>query len=151
MSVEMHAVLRVGSIFRSFDRLRKMDKRKVFREARKPTRVDQRKHDKEAQGPSGRWPPLASTTLERRSRGKRGRKSRKILGRLPRALLFRHDDKHLVVTSRARKKIVLTHQKGATVGHGARVPERRFLWISSWLVREVKTLFERALVAAWRR
>ncbi len=163
-ALDVKATVRITGPLTVFDHLRRIDLRKTFRELGKPTRIDQRQHHVAERGPAHRWPALAASTIARNRypRATKGRKraggrwrkklpsisavmGRKLLRRLPAALISRASSHSLIVFSRVRWSGV--HQEGGRAGHGARIPQRQFLWISPWLVRYAIAAFERALAA----
>jgi len=157
----------------AFRRMSELDKAKVFRGLKLPTRIDQRQHHQAERAPSARWPALAPSTIERnkyaratkgrkraigKGRGQRWRKSlgrisavmgRKLLRRLPGAILASVTSRSLIWRSRVGWASV--HQFGGRAGNGARIPQRQFLWISPWLERTAREHFEKALVATFTR
>lgn len=149
--VDVKAVVRLGTVRDMFGRLQRLNIRKVFGELRKPARVDQNQHWRALQAPDGKWPPLAPSTVERRTRprgrDKNGRNRswpKRLLGRFPTSLQMLPSQRSLIVRSRI-KKFDWIHQAGGIAGHGARIPRRQYLWISNWLLKETKLHFERAL------
>jgi phage gpG-like protein len=143
----LEATVSIGGVLRRLEDMGRTDRRKAFSAARKPARVDQRDHAKKQEAARGRWPGLAASTLARRAQGKKRRRGRKMLGRLPAALVMRHDADKLTITSRAKWGGI--HQGGGRGGKGARIPARQFLWVSRELLREVKRVFVAAYKAAW--
>lgn len=132
-------------------RIAKVDIKQTFKRIEPSARADQQKHDRELEGPDGKWPPLAASTLERRTRP-RGRDKKgknrswptKLLGRMPKAIRSTPTNRSLTVRSRIAR-FGYIHQAGGRAGHGARIPRRQYLWISSWLLRQVEEQFRRAL------
>lgn len=104
----------------------------AFRSLKKPLRDDQRDHAKQKEGPEGKWPPRAASTIERAR--KRGKRLRKPMGRLPTAVAYRAGSGGLVAESRAAWSGV--HQEGGRVGYGSRIPARPFLWFSESFLRK---------------
>lgn len=142
----------IRTILGAFDRIRRVDTKKVLSDLRGPARFDQRHHWRKEESPRGHWRGLAASTLERRKR-KRGmdRKSgknrswpKKLLGRFPNALQAQVSARELRIISRV-KRFSMVHQEGGSVGHGAYVPARQYLWISSWLISQIRTYFEKRL------
>lgn len=150
---DIQIVVTAGSVFAAFDRLRRIDTRKVFQRLRPDARKDQREHADKQEGPDGAWPPLAPSTIERRARmaktSKRNAKPRKILGRVPAALTSKISAKSLILMSRI-KRWSMVHQRGARVGRGSIVPRRQYLWISHNLRKATKREFESALAKVFR-
>jgi hypothetical protein len=165
---DVKATVYVGDVLKMFRRLGKVDTRKVFLELRGPARFDQRKHDREEHSPSRKWPALAASTVARnryartsvrkggKNKGKRYTLSKawtrpyakKLLGRMPSALRVNVTIRALTIRSRGKAGLGMSHQAGAIVGHGARVPQRQFLWISPWLGEQARKAFEKALTKA---
>lgn len=164
--IDVECTVRVDGIVAALHRLAKLDRTRVFKELRGPARFDQNHHDRTAEGPDGRWPALAASTLARnkwiRSRkgtkakarlpGSRRRrpKSRKLLGRLPRALESIVSAHSLAIRSRVRRGLGLVHQAGGRAGRGSRIPRRQYLWISDWLKEKARVAFQDALLRSWR-
>jgi phage gpG-like protein len=143
--VVIDAVVIKAPVLAAFARLKRIDGRKVFRDARKPLRGDLREHAKAQASPDGRWAPIASSTKERRARGK-GRR-RRLLGRLPTAIALTSGADFVRAVSRAKWSRI--HQDGGRAGHGAKIPARPFMWASKKLTRLVRDLFTAALSRAW--
>lgn len=130
----LHAVVNLG-VWNSIENaLRRPDLRKAFGKARKPTRGDQKDHRLKQVGSEGPWAPRAASTMAKRSSPSR-RRARKLLGRLPNALILTATRQSIV--ARSRVKWSLAHQRGGIVGHGARLPAREFLWPSDSLLLKV--------------
>jgi hypothetical protein len=151
---DVHATVRIGSVRDLFTRLARIDVRRVFEDLRGPAVFDQRHHWRKDEAPFGRWPGLAASTLERRSRprgrDKRGRNRswpKKLLGRFPTAVQSIASARSLVVRSRV-KRFSWIHQAGGRAGHGARIPSRQYMWISSFLREDARRLFQKALQKA---
>lgn len=154
--VDVTATVRIGNVRNMLIRLSRVDIRKAFRNLRGPATHDQRDHWKRDEAPFGRWPGLAASTLERRTRtrgrDKRGRKQRwpkKLLGRFPTATQSIASSHSLIVRSRV-KRFSWIHQAGGRAGHGARIPSRQYMWISKQLKEETRRMFMRALQQAAR-
>jgi phage gpG-like protein len=154
--VQVAAKVNIAGVVAAFGRMSTSDYTKVFREARKPARHDQADHAKREQAPTGRWPGLAPSTLERRTRARGRSKSgrnrnwpTKLLGRFPGSLRMMASSKHLIVRSRV-KRFSWIHQAGGVAGHGARIPARQYLWISTRLKKDVTALFRSFLLARFR-
>jgi hypothetical protein len=136
----------IGGVLRLFDRVKRRDQKRVFRDARKPVRVDLREHAKGQAGPRGRWPGLAASTLERKARGRHG--ARRLLGRLPNAVKMEHGP--TFVRAKSAVRWARAHAEGLQVGRGARLRARRWMWISRNLRREVARMLRAAVMRAWR-
>jgi len=141
------ATVGIRSVLDGFDRLRRTDSRKVFGASRRPMRDDVRDHAKQQSGPSGRWSPRAASTVERASHGRRRGGRGKLLGRLPRAIVVKATADSVRAESVVRWSQV--HNLGGRAGKGARIPARRFMWISKALKKTVRDLFKAALARAW--
>lgn len=141
----IETTVNIAPVMRSFDRLRRVDGRKVFREARKPMRVDIREHAKAKAGPDGGWAPLAASTKERRRRA--GRARGRLLGRLPNAAKI--STGFDFIRAEWLVKWSRVHWRGGRAGHGSRIRERDFAWIGKKLRRTVRDLYVAALDRAW--
>jgi hypothetical protein len=138
-------IVDIRPVLRAFDRVSKTDGRKVFSASRKPLRSDLREHAKDQSGPSGRWPGLAASTIERRARGPRRR--RKLLGRLPAAVRVTTGSDF--IRAEWMPKFSRLQKEGGRGGKNARIPGRDFAWLSKKVVRAVRDLFVAALDRAW--
>lgn len=153
--VDVRAVVYLGSVRSLFARLSRLQVKKTFNELKGPAVFDQRHHWNKIEAPWGKWPPLAPSTLERRTRprgidrkrGKRRSWPKRLLGRFPTAVKSIASGKSLVVESRV-KRFSMIHQRGGVAGHGARIPSRQYLWISDWLLRQAEKAFVKALQKA---
>lgn len=153
-AVDVRAVVYLGSVRSMFARLSRLDVKRTFNELKGPAVFDQRHHWNKIEAPWGKWPGLAPSTLERRTR-KRGRDKKgrnrswptRLLGRFPTAVKSTASGKSLVVESRV-KRFSMIHQEGGIAGHGAHIPSRQYLWISEWLIRQAEKAFLKALKKA---
>lgn len=102
----------------------------VFQKLRKPLLDDQRDHASRAEGPDGPWPGWRKYRGRWQSTGSHKR-SRRPLGKLPKATQTRHNSKSVYV--RSVVKWAKVHQEGGTAGKGAVEPARPFLWVSETL------------------
>ncbi len=120
----------------------------VFKELKKPFREDLKAHAKRQEGPDGKWPKHEASTLDRykRASGRRvkikgkgrqqgpvhrkiaRRRSRKLLGKLPSAVTFRARGGSILAVSKVPWSEVMN--TGGTVGRGAVLPKREFLFVS---------------------
>lgn len=141
-----------------------MDLRPVFRAVRRDLRADQRQHQRDRQGPDGRWAPLDPDTLRkrtrqgagRRHRGKMKRRRRKfgpVLGGLPRAFTISYG--RSFIRGSARPKWSGAHQPKSRsttrVGRGAQLKARPYLWASTGLLRVVARKAVDYMVTKWER
>jgi phage gpG-like protein len=94
-------------------------------------RADQRDHSKQKEGPDGKWP--ARKRLGSSTKKARRRNARKLLGKLPNAVVITASSTSVVARSRAAWSSV--HQDGGRAGKGAVIPRRQFLWISDELLQ----------------
>jgi phage gpG-like protein len=117
----------------------------AFREIGKAMRLDQRDHAKEREGPEGEWPKRSPRTLAKLRAG--GRRARRPLGKLVRAVTYRATKLGAVAESRIAWSGI--HQHGGVAGRGAKIPARPFLWISEKLFREAERILEVTLVRAF--
>lgn len=141
--------------------------RPAFREIRKPMRQDQRAHASEERGPGGAWPPRSPLTEARRkarNKGVRATKAmraiaitkfkkrptpKRILGRLPNAVVYVVGDLFIRATSRVPWSAA--QQDGGRVGRGAILPARPFLWLSSTLLGKARDVLGAFIVKGWQR
>jgi phage gpG-like protein len=137
--------------------------RPAFRELRAPLRADQRSHAKGQQGPNGSWPARSQLTESRRkahAKNARANKKRlhpkkfktrpipkRILGRLPGALLLEAGDLFVKAVSRVPWSGV--HQDGGNAGKRAKIPERTFLWLSDAIVAKAREVLLKHVLADW--
>lgn len=120
----------------------------VFRALRMPMRRDQRDHAVQEEGPEGNWPPRKGEKEVKRRAGKRkNRRARGMLGRLPNAVDIRSIG--ATVYARSRVKWARAHADGETVGRGAKLPARPFLWVSEDLGALANQLIAEHLGKAW--
>lgn len=138
----------------------------AFRELRKPMRSDQREHSKQQQGPDASWAARSPMTTARRDARARAQKRRaralhpskvttsrsmpkRILGRLPSAIMVIAGD--LFVRAVSRVPWAGVHQYGGTAGHGARIPQRTFLWLSDKLLETCRDVILDHVMDGWER
>jgi hypothetical protein len=141
----------------------------VFRALRRPARADQKAHGTSRQAPDGPWPPRARATIaradkrsmrihvstQRRRRTKKGagydirtmRRATNALGTLPTSLDARVRRDSLRLTSQVAWSEA--QRSGATVGHGAVIPPRDFLWFSEEFLGMAANGIEQFVVGAW--
>lgn len=151
---DVSCTVNIKQVIRAFDRIERIDTRKVFLELRGPARFDQRHHWRKDEAPDGHWPGLAASTIARR-RNKRGRDKqgrnrswpKKLLGRFPNALQSIAKTGSLVIRSRV-KRFSMVHQAGGRAGHGARIARRQYLWWSDWMKVQAVKAFRKALSSA---
>jgi phage gpG-like protein len=118
----------------------------VFAALRRPLLEDQRAHAMRAEGPEGAWPGWRKVRGRWRSNGGRSR-SRRPLGRLPRATQTRSSGRQVYVRSVVRWAWI--HQEGGTAGKGARIAARPFLWISTGLQSRAGQMIADHLARGW--
>ena len=120
----------------------------VFRRLKTPMRRDQRDHAVQEDGPEGGWPPRKGEKPAKRRAGKRkNRRARAILGRLPNAIEIRSIGQ--TVFARSKVKWARAHADGETVGRGAKLPARSFLWVSDELGALANQMIAEHLGKAW--
>lgn len=154
-AMDVRAVVYLGSVRNMFARLSRIDVKKTFSDLKGPAVFDQRHHWNKIEAPWGKWPGLAASTLERRTRprgidrrrGKRQSWPKRLLGRFPTAVKSIASGKSLVVESRV-KRFSMIHQVGGVAGHGAHIPSRQYMWISQWLLQQAEKAFIKALQRA---
>lgn len=117
----------------------------AFVELKTPLRLDQRDHAKKRQGPESIWAPRAQSTVARLATG--GHRPKRLLGKLPGAVTYSADATGVRGVSRARWSAA--QAEGASVGHGARLPSRPFLWISDDMFAKAENVLGAALVRAY--
>jgi phage gpG-like protein len=134
----------IGAVEKSFDALdaRGHHLGQAFRVIKTEMRADQKAHASQQQGPDGSWPARAASTIKHL-----GRSKRKLLGRLTSAVTYKATADGVTAVSRAPWSG--SHQEGDTVGHGAKLPARPFLWISDELAVRAILVIERVLLAAF--
>ena len=142
-----YAVLDLGDVERGLEAMRRRAHQlgPAFRELKKPLRLDQRDHAKKRQGPEALWAPRAASTAARLLTG--GHRPKKLLGRLPTAVSYLANATGVAGVSRARWSAA--QAEGATVGHGARLQPRVWLWISDDMLRTAEDVIGSALVRAY--
>lgn len=114
----------------------------TFQSLKAPMRDDQKEHAKQKVGPDSSWPPRLPSTIASHKK-----LPRKLLGRLPTAVSYKATG--YSVTAESLVKWSLAHQEGGTVGRGARLPARPFLWISDKLLEVAAEALTKALAAAF--
>lgn len=144
--VDIEAHVDITAIIRQMNRVGRFRTAPLMKALRKPTAEDQKRHRDQMRGPQGPWAPLAPSTLARYAR--MGiRRNRRLLAKLP--LVRRTTVKAAELIIKSPVKWSMAHFAGAIVGHGARLPQRQYWWISPQLKREIRRLAEAALIAHW--
>lgn len=128
----IEARVNLGPLARVLVALRTPDLRPVWREARKPIRRDIADHRAKQEGPDGAWAPRAAAT---KLRSRSGRRARRMLGRLPSANRTTTDPRRLVIRSMVAWSEA--QRTGATVGHGARIPGRDWMYVSDPVLGQI--------------
>lgn len=137
--------------------------RSVFVRLKKPFRDDIRGFQKRRMGPDGAWAPRAASTKERdkgaktvggKKGGKKGkrfrrRRKRDLLGVLPKAVSIKTLNKGF----RAEAKVpwASVHHDGGTVGNGAVLPARPFLFFSESFLDLAEREIGNSLELGWKR
>lgn len=139
----------------------------AFRELRVPLRRDQARHAKDQAGPGGSWPPRSPFTEARRKSRNRGRRvtkamkviglakskrrptPKRILGRLPGAVIYTVGQLFIRATSRVPWSGI--HQRGGRAGRGVKIPAREFLWLSMLLLETTSSVLARYVAKGWQR
>lgn len=145
---------------------------RVFQALKPWAKRDQLDHAARTQGPDGPWPVRARATLERRlqrsrvvvtrrqtSRARKGsggagssivtrQRATWPLGTLPRSIRYRAERDALRATSGI--DWAQAHIDGATVGRGAKLPSRNYLWFSDPFLDLVAGTIEDFVIAPWR-
>lgn len=118
----------------------------AFGELKGPMRADQKEHGKQQRGPFASWARRSPKTLEfYRSHGRK--RIPKPLGRLLGAVKYTSTAYSLIGESRVPWSGA--QQDGATVGRGAKLKPRPFLWISRKLLDVAEDVIERRLLSAY--
>ncbi len=144
----IEARVSLGFFERALNTLRNPDLRPAWKEARVPLRADIADHRKQQAGPDGAWAPRSISTRTR-STSKRRSRPRKMLGKLPTALQTISDRRRVAMKSRVAWSDV--HTTGGTVGHGAKLPPRPFLWASDKVLGSIAGLITKHLAKLWGR
>lgn len=148
----LEAKLNLGFLEKALNTLRRPDLRPAWKEARIPLREDIKDHRARQAGPGGSWAPRSGasrTGAKRKPGSKRKPRQRKLLGKLPTALTTISDRRRVAMKSRVAWSDV--HTTGGTVGHGAKIPPRPFLWASDKVLTTIAALVSKALARAWGR
>ncbi len=117
----------------------------AFRDLKKPMREDQKDHGRRQRGPFGTWARRAPSTLAA-YRARRKRIPRP-LGKLLSAIQYKADAGG--VSGESRVKWSLAHMDGATVGRGAKLKARPFMWISRKLLDIAEGVIGKRLLSAF--
>ncbi len=114
----------------------------AFAELKAPMKADQRDHAKARSGPDAKWARRAPSTITRRGNGKR------LLKTLPtRTVKVTSGPGEVAAASKVPWSGV--HNEGGTVGNGAVMPERRFLWLSAKLMDTAEHIFASHVLGVW--
>lgn len=146
--VYLHAELDIGDVEKGLDA---MERRAhavgpVFRKLVGPMREDQTDHAKREAGPLAKWARRKQSTIEFYRNRKRGRVP-KPMGRLTKFVRYKGDELGVFAASRLWWTGVF--MEGGTVGRGAKIKPRIFLWISRRLLDKAADALEQALVSAY--
>jgi phage gpG-like protein len=133
----IEARFNIRALERGLDELARRADGDWFRELAPLARADQREHARQQQGPEGRWQGRDPDTV---AAGK-GRRRRRVLGRLPGAIKVQVHPDAIEIQSRVPWSGV--HQEGGGVGNNATIPARPFLW---WSEKFLGTAEEAALL-----
>jgi phage gpG-like protein len=74
---------------------------------------------------------------------------KRLLGRLPGAVVYKIGELFIRATSRAR--FGGAHQFGGTVGRGVKLPQRMFLWLSDKLRTTAADVLGNYVVKGWKK
>lgn len=122
-----------------------------FGELRRPAREEVREHRDAKRGPAATWPPRATSTRARAQRGGRPRRrkgaSRGLLGRLPAMYQAKAQRDGLLMTHRVPWSSI--HDEGGVAGHGARIPRRRFAFLTAKFTDDVAVAWARFVLGGW--
>jgi hypothetical protein len=119
-----------GDALKGLDAMARAPLERAIAALKKPMRLDQVDHAKAKAGPESSWAPRAASTIA--SYRTHPKAPKKLMGKLPTAVSYKAAGLTLAGESRARWSDA--HQTGATVGRGAKLPVRVFLWISDKLM-----------------
>ncbi len=142
--------------------------RKVMRDLREPLRTDLKAHADKERGPDGKWPPRAASSVardkkrttvyrEKRRRGRSGpmretrspRASLPLLGKLPE--LVNVNTRLATLFAKAPIPWAGAHNEGDTVGHGATLPAREFVFLSDPFLNLATEKITEFVHAGWRK
>lgn len=124
------------------------DLRPVLRRLKKPFKKDLREHQRRKEGPSGPWEPRAKQSRRRKgSKAKKAKRSRRVLGKLPGAVVVKHS--HRSISGESKVPWAAAHQDGATVGRGVVLPSREFLFFSAPFLEQADSDIGEHLKAGW--
>lgn len=133
----------------------------LFRRIAPLLKADQAEHARREEGPGGGWQPRASPKNERKVNVFREVKKRKggltaryftvdgLLGALPEILQVRAVGFSAYAKSPIRW--AGAHQHGATVGRGAKIPARPFVWVSPELQAKAVEMIQKWLADGVRK
>lgn len=123
----------------------------LLHELKKPLRADLRAHQRERRGPDGPWPGPAAETVRKRGRTKSGRRRRaRDLGKLPGQVSVSVQGGDTLV-AKNRVAWARVHQEGGTVGQGAELPAREFMYFGDEFLEDVDQAVGNHLEQRWRR
>lgn len=142
------ATIDIGDVEKGLSAMSKRAKSlgSAFDEIKVAMKADQKDHREQQSGPEGSWQGRAMSTIAAAKRHHR-RLPRKILGKLPTAVSYKALPYGAFGESRV--KWSLSQQDGGRVGHGAKLPERAFLWLSDKLLDFAANVVTKSLESAW--
>jgi hypothetical protein len=130
MSAFASVRLDLGDALKGLDAMARAPIAKALQALKPEMRADTKDHAKAKAGPESGWAPRAASTIA--SYKTHPKAPKKLMGKLPTAVSYKVVGLTLAGESRARWSDV--HQTGGTVGRGAKLPARVFLWISDKLM-----------------
>jgi len=141
--------LDLEDIYDGFDAMKRQARNltKVWQKLEPVAKRDQHEHARLQEGPDARWKPIAKTTRGQRLRSrrkaaaKRGKRipkrvTRKVLGKLPKAISIRFNRDTFLTISKVPWSAA--HQEGATVGRGVQLPKREHVYFSAQMLDRVR-------------
>lgn len=117
----------------------------VFQRLVPDMRRDQESHFAEQKGTDAAWPPRAASTMKRRGKSARGG----LLGKLKSA--FRVEFSRVEIAAFEIVEWSGVHQDGGRVGHGAVIPQREHMYMSTTFLNIADERIAKHVFGAWQR
>lgn len=160
--------VKLDDVLSGFDLLkaRSSDLRPVFRQMRRFVMADERQHFDNHEGPDGPWAPRARSSITKILAG-RGKKSGIVSRGKRKGQIKRHHQRRLdsqlgrlrgateisitqsALVDRSLPKWAGVHQFGGTVGHGAVLPARPFMYASDAVMDLYRNRLLEHIGGAW--
>ena len=139
--------LDLREVFGGFDAIKLASKNlsPVFQRLVPDMRRDQESHFAEQQGRDSAGPPRSEATLKRRKKSARGG----LLGRLKSAFVVEFSRDEIAAFEIVPWSGV--HQEGGTVGHGAVIPQREHIYMSTTFLNIADERIAEHVFGAWSR